>query len=102
MGVEPRQQPFYIMCEAIPTSYEQQCFGCFWQNLYISGSPEDMWTPYKHLHSVIEKSVVHSTKSSLSQLEVVLRKHKQNFSTILRNPVIITIYLSMRNDLWEY
>lgn len=50
------------------------------------GSPEDMWTPYKHLHSVIEKSVVHSTKSSLSQLEIVLRKHKQNFSTILRNP----------------
>lgn len=51
--------------------------------------PEDMWTPYKYLYNVVEKSLNKPSKTSLSQLEVVLRKHTQNFINILRNPVII-------------
>uniref|UniRef100_A0A336MB53 CSON014651 protein n=1 Tax=Culicoides sonorensis TaxID=179676 RepID=A0A336MB53_CULSO len=50
-------------------------------------SPDDMWTPFKHLQSVVESYLSsNSSDSNLSELEVVLRKHKQNFTTLLKNP----------------
>ncbi|XP_055844433.1 nuclear pore complex protein Nup205 [Episyrphus balteatus] len=48
--------------------------------------PEDMWTPYKHLYKVIENSIANPSKLIIPELESVLRKHKQNFTSILRNP----------------
>ncbi|XP_055390089.1 nuclear pore complex protein Nup205 [Condylostylus longicornis] len=50
------------------------------------GIPDDMWTPYKHLQSVIENSLLRPSKSNLPQIEVVLRKSKQNFASLLKNP----------------
>lgn len=47
-----------------------------------------MWTPFKHLQSVVEAHFCDGgSELGLSELEVVLRRHKQNFSTLLKNPV---------------
>lgn len=51
------------------------------------GMPEDMWTPYKHLYKVIEKSLMSSDKNSISELDMCLKKYKQTFTTLLKNPV---------------
>lgn len=47
-----------------------------------------MWTPFKHLQNVVESYLASNNgEANLSDLEVILRKHKQNFTTLLRNPV---------------
>ncbi|XP_020811947.1 nuclear pore complex protein Nup205 [Drosophila serrata] len=51
----------------------------------MDGVTEDMWTPYKHLYSVFRQTM--STQSGVtSDLELCLKKHKQNFTNFLRNP----------------
>ncbi|KAL5274824.1 NUP205 family protein [Megaselia abdita] len=48
---------------------------------------EDLWTPYKKLQSIIEKcTTTPPTKNSIQELDVVLRQHKQNFTSLLKNP----------------
>jgi hypothetical protein len=51
----------------------------------------DMWTPYKELQSIIEAVVSRPVQGVLKQVEGVLRKHKQNFITLLKNPVRILL-----------
>lgn len=48
-----------------------------------------MWTPFKHLLGVIESYLGPDKQktNNIAELEVTLRKHKQNFTTLLRNPV---------------
>jgi hypothetical protein len=50
---------------------------------------EDMWTPYKELQTIVEAVVSRPVQGVLKQVEGVLRKHKQNFITLLKNPVRI-------------
>jgi nuclear pore complex protein Nup205 len=52
--------------------------------------PDDLWTPFKHFQSVIEAYLQpNPTETNITNLEQILRKHKQNFSTLLKNPVSI-------------
>lgn len=48
-----------------------------------------MWTPFKQLLNVVETylSPGKQRTSNVADLEVTLRKHKQNFTTLLKNPV---------------
>ncbi|XP_031849346.1 nuclear pore complex protein Nup205 isoform X2 [Nomia melanderi] len=50
---------------------------------------EDMWTPYKELHSLVERYITSSpTTHDLQYHEFTeaLRNHRQNFLTLLKNP----------------
>ncbi|XP_015437723.1 PREDICTED: nuclear pore complex protein Nup205 [Dufourea novaeangliae] len=50
---------------------------------------EDMWTPYKELHSLVERCITSSpTTHDLQYHEFTeaLRNHRQNFLTLLKNP----------------
>ncbi|KAJ4431675.1 hypothetical protein ANN_20275, partial [Periplaneta americana] len=47
---------------------------------------EDMWTPFKELQTIVEAVVSRPVQGVLKQVEGVLRKHKQNFITLLKNP----------------
>ncbi|XP_021914767.1 nuclear pore complex protein Nup205 isoform X2 [Zootermopsis nevadensis] len=47
---------------------------------------EDIWTPYKEMQSIVEAVVSRPVQGVLKQVEGVLRKHKQNFITLLKNP----------------
>ncbi|XP_058819266.1 nuclear pore complex protein Nup205 [Topomyia yanbarensis] len=57
-----------------------------------AATPDDMWTPFKHLFNSIEAFLLPSTPAGQQQeqnvacLDALLRKHKQNFTTLLRNP----------------
>ncbi|XP_068141155.1 nuclear pore complex protein Nup205 [Drosophila tropicalis] len=46
---------------------------------------EDMWAPYKHLYGVIQ-SALNNPKEVTSDLEICLKRYKQNFTNFLRNP----------------
>ncbi|XP_058983682.1 nuclear pore complex protein Nup205-like isoform X1 [Musca domestica] len=48
--------------------------------------PDDMWSPFKHLYRVIEQTVINPNESAISSLEVCLKRHKQVFVNLLRNP----------------
>lgn len=45
-----------------------------------------MWTPYKKLQSLVEKCTTQPTKNTIQELDTILRRHKQNFTSLLRNP----------------
>lgn len=49
-----------------------------------------MWTPFKHLLNTVESYLGpgKSNTNNVAELEMTLRKHKQNFTTLLKNPVI--------------
>ncbi|XP_017097003.2 nuclear pore complex protein Nup205 [Drosophila bipectinata] len=51
----------------------------------MDGVTEDMWTPYKHLYSVFQHAVS-NPNGVTSELELYLKKFKQNFTNFLRNP----------------
>lgn len=49
-----------------------------------------MWTPFKQLFGVIETFLqTPGQEHNVANLSIILRKHKQNFTTLLKNPVII-------------
>lgn len=55
-------------------------------------STEDMWTPYKELQCLVEKYVTSAPSTSDPQFHEfmeALRNHRQNFLTLLKNPVSI-------------
>ncbi|XP_046996965.1 nuclear pore complex protein Nup205 [Schistocerca americana] len=47
---------------------------------------EDMWSPFKELQSFVEGVVSQPIHGVLQKVQEVLRKHKQNFLTLLKNP----------------
>ncbi|XP_053673536.1 nuclear pore complex protein Nup205 [Anopheles nili] len=53
-------------------------------------TPDDLWTPYKCLLNSIESYLVPSSDfidtTHAASLEALLRKHKQNFISLLKNP----------------
>lgn len=60
---------------------------------------EDMWTPYKELQSLVEKyiiSVPDIQDPQYHELTEALRNHRQNFLTILKNPVSILFTLVIK------
>lgn len=57
-----------------------------------AGITEDMWTPYKELQNLVEKyiiSVPDVQDPQYHELTEALRNHRQNFLTVLKNPVCI-------------
>lgn len=48
-----------------------------------------MWTPYKELLKSLEANLTRDTQIPSSELEITLRKYKQNFFNILQNPVSV-------------
>ena len=54
---------------------------------FISVVPDDTWTPFKHLLSTLESYLQSNTQEkNVGNLDTLLRKHKQNFTTLLKNP----------------
>ncbi|XP_075154690.1 nuclear pore complex protein Nup205 [Haematobia irritans] len=52
----------------------------------MEGIPDDMWSPFKQLYKVIEQTIVNPNEAAISNLEVYLKRHKQIFVNLLRNP----------------
>jgi nuclear pore complex protein Nup205 len=55
---------------------------------------EDMWTPYKELQNLVERYVTSSPSTldpQFHEFTETLRNHRQNFLTLLKNPVSIFI-----------
>lgn len=56
----------------------------------VVGTPDDLWTPYKCLLNNVETYLLPSTDQADTThavaLEALLRKHKQNFLSLLKNP----------------
>lgn len=51
-------------------------------------TPDDLWTPFKQLNKVVEAHLTgRASDSSNLNLELYLRKYKQNFINLLKNPV---------------
>lgn len=54
----------------------------------FSVAPDDMWTPYKQLHKVVETYLIgRAPEGSISSLELVLQKHRTDFINVLKNSV---------------
>ncbi|XP_055523518.1 nuclear pore complex protein Nup205 [Wyeomyia smithii] len=58
-----------------------------------AATPDDMWTPFKHLFNSIEAFLLpndatggQQQEQNVTNLDSLLRNHKQNFTTLLRNP----------------
>lgn len=47
----------------------------------------DMWSPYKELLNTVEAVVARPSASVSPHFIQLLKKHKQNFITLLKNPV---------------
>lgn len=58
-------------------------------SLQLAGVTEDMWTPYKRLYSIFQLAITNPNEVT-SDLELCLKKFKQNFTNFLRNPVSAT------------
>lgn len=57
---------------------------------------EDMWTPYKELQNLVEKYIILTADTQDPQYHEfteALRNHRQNFLTILKNPVCIFLLI---------
>ncbi|XP_037929221.1 nuclear pore complex protein Nup205-like [Teleopsis dalmanni] len=52
----------------------------------MEAMPEDMWTSYKNLNKIVNQALAQPSSTSLTDLELCLRKYKQNFASILKNP----------------
>lgn len=52
----------------------------------VLGTPDDLWTPYKHLNKVVD-SFLGGKATENSTFELTLRKFKQNFINLLKNSV---------------
>ena len=53
---------------------------------------EDMWTPYKELQNLVERYVTSFSSThdpQFHEFSESLRNHRQNFLTLLKNPVSI-------------
>lgn len=51
---------------------------------------DDLWTPYKELVAVVEGYLAHESGGApyaVHTFESVLRRHKQTFLSLLKNPV---------------
>lgn len=57
-----------------------------------------MWTSHKELCSIIEQHLTNFTEGPNTELETILRKHRQQFVSLLDNPVRGTIYIEFH--LW--
>lgn len=54
----------------------------------IVAMPDDMWTPFKQLHRVVETNLSkRAPEGSLANLELTLHKHKSDFINLLKNSV---------------
>lgn len=49
--------------------------------------PDDMWSPFKHMYKIIEQAIGNPQTNSLSTLEICLKRNKQTFVNLLKNPV---------------
>lgn len=61
--------------------------------MQLSEKTEDMWTPYKALLKSIEFNLTRDLQAPSAEMEVTLRKYKQNFFNLLQNSVIILTIL---------
>ncbi|XP_018798172.1 PREDICTED: nuclear pore complex protein Nup205 isoform X2 [Bactrocera latifrons] len=50
------------------------------------GPMEDLWTPYKHLNTIIQRNLCNPTEQSLIELESHFKKYKQSFTSLLLYP----------------
>lgn len=46
-----------------------------------------MWTPYKELQRTVENAISSPTQENYEEMVRVLQRQRQNFLTLLKNPV---------------
>lgn len=60
--------------------------------VHTGTTTEDLWTPYKELAAVVENYLTNEGSGApyaVHTFESVLRKHKQTFLSLLKNPVSV-------------
>lgn len=60
--------------------------------LYVINKPliilgARLWTPFKELYDAVDTVLLKKQMESLHDLEVILRRHKPDFLTLLKSPV---------------
>lgn len=63
---------------------------CYFMNFIEKEITQDMWTPYKELQSLVERYITSSPTTydlQYPEFTEALRNHRQNFLTLLKNPV---------------
>ena len=55
-----------------------------------------MWSPFKELYHVVETALYKKQPDAVHDLEVVLRKHKPDFISLLTNPVSKNFFFWLR------
>ena len=46
-----------------------------------------IWAPYKELASVVNQAILKKQPDAFYSLEAILKKHKTDFISLLKNPV---------------
>ena len=82
----------FVVYSAQLTSYCKSLLLRFYIRFLLPGSyfltdECRLWTPYKNLHSVVNDAVVNGSTEAQGDLELTLRKHRSNFTSLLQNTV---------------
>lgn len=54
-----------------------------------------VWAPFKELSTVVHSAIALKQSQSYYQLEGILKKHKPDFISLLKNPVGFTVLIIM-------
>ena len=65
----------------------------------MQGMSGGIWAPYKELASVINQAISKKQADAFYSLEAILKKHKTDFISLLKNPVCKLLYnIQAHND----
>lgn len=56
-----------------------------------------IWAPYKELASVVNQAILKKQPDAFYSLEAILKKHKTDFISLLKNPVCEYSYEHMQS-----
>ena len=55
----------------------------------FAGMSSGIWAPFKELASVVNEAILQKQPDAFYRLEAILKKHKPDFISLLKNPVCI-------------
>ena len=54
-----------------------------------------LWVPFKELHQIVTAAIQKKQPDAIQDLESLLRKHKPDFISLLKNPVSYYLYYNI-------
>ena len=69
-------------------------------DIYIMCSGARVWGPFKELYHTVELAIHRRQPEAIQDLDIVLRKHKTDFISLLQNPVSYS-WFSWGLETWK-